>query len=75
MDSDPKHPSRRRIMRAFGTGAATALAAPTLLTSPVRAAGGTVKVGMVSPQTGPIAAFGAVSNPSPFGAGSIASSV
>jgi 3-hydroxy-9,10-secoandrosta-1,3,5(10)-triene-9,17-dione monooxygenase len=33
---------------------------PLRLTSPVRAAGRTVKVGMVSPQKGPIAAFGGV---------------
>jgi branched-chain amino acid transport system substrate-binding protein len=37
---------------------ATALAAPMLLKGPARAAGRTVKIGMVSPQTGPIATFG-----------------
>src|SRR5437667_11906996 len=58
MTSTPKRPSRRTVIKAFGAGAATTLAAPRLLTSPVRAAGRTVKIGMVSPQTGPIAAFG-----------------
>jgi branched-chain amino acid transport system substrate-binding protein len=58
MASNPKHPSRRQVIEAFGAGAATMLAAPTLLTGPVRAAGRTVKIGMVSPETGPIAAFG-----------------
>ncbi len=58
MASNPKHPSRRNVIKALGASAATMLAAPTLLTGPVRAAGRTVKIGMVSPQTGPIAAFG-----------------
>jgi branched-chain amino acid transport system substrate-binding protein len=52
--SNPKHPSRRSVIKAVGAGAAGVLAAPALL----RAAGRTVKIGMVSPQTGPIAAFG-----------------
>jgi branched-chain amino acid transport system substrate-binding protein len=58
MAENPKHPSRRKVVEAFGAGAATVLAAPALLTGPARAAGRTVKIGMVSPQTGYIAAFG-----------------
>jgi branched-chain amino acid transport system substrate-binding protein len=58
MAGNPQHPSRRQVIEAFGAGAATVFAAPALLTGPVRAAGRTVKIGMVSPQTGPIAAFG-----------------
>ena len=58
MAGNPKLTSRRQMIGAFGAGAATILAAPTVLTEPVRAAGRTVKIGMVSPQTGPIAAFG-----------------
>jgi branched-chain amino acid transport system substrate-binding protein len=58
MAGNPKHPSRRKVIEALGAGAATVLAAPSLLTGPARAAGRTVKIGMVSPQTGPIAAFG-----------------
>src|SRR6516165_682506 len=58
MAGNPKLTTRRQVIEAFGAGAATVLAAPTLLTGPVRAAGRTVKIGMVSPQTGPIAAFG-----------------
>jgi branched-chain amino acid transport system substrate-binding protein len=58
MVGSSKNPSRRRVIKALGAGAASALAAPMLLTSPVRAVGRTVKIGMVSPQTGPIAAFG-----------------
>src|SRR5438128_374177 len=58
MASNPKNPSRRKVIKALGAGTASALAAPTLFASPGRAAGRTVKIGMVSPQTGPIAAFG-----------------
>ena len=58
MASNRKHPSRRQVVEAFGAVAATALAAPALLTGPARAAGRAVKIGMVSPRTGPIAAFG-----------------
>jgi branched-chain amino acid transport system substrate-binding protein len=58
MAGNPKHPSRRQVVEAFGAGAATALAAPALLTGLACAAGRTVKIGMVSPQTGYIAAFG-----------------
>jgi branched-chain amino acid transport system substrate-binding protein len=58
MAGNPKHPSRRQVVEAFGAGAATVFAAPALLTGPARAAGRTIKIGMVSPQTGYIAAFG-----------------
>ena len=62
MASNPKHPSRRQVVEAFGAGAATVFAATSLLTGPARAAGRTVKIGMVSPQTGYIAAFGEADN-------------
>lgn len=52
-------PSRRRVITAIGaTAATTALATPLFTQRAARAAGRTVKIGMVSPQTGPIAAFG-----------------
>jgi branched-chain amino acid transport system substrate-binding protein len=57
MSTKPRNPSRRRVVTALGVGAAGALAAPRLFAT-ARAAGRTVKIGMVSPQTGPIAAFG-----------------
>jgi branched-chain amino acid transport system substrate-binding protein len=55
MESSPPAVSRRRIVG----GASTALAA-TLLGAPafVRAAPGQLKIGFVSPQTGPLAGFG-----------------
>ena len=53
-----QHPSRRKVVTLLGAGAAGALAAPGLFVRPARAAGRTIKIGMVSPQTGPIAAFG-----------------
>ena len=56
MAGNPKHPSRRQVVETFGAGAVTALAAPSLLTGPACAAGRSVKIGMVSPQTGCIAA-------------------
>ncbi len=49
---------RRRIIQTIGIGGATALAAPGLLLRSAYAQGRTVKIGFVSPQTGPIAAFG-----------------
>jgi branched-chain amino acid transport system substrate-binding protein len=54
--------SRRKIVKALGLGAAGAVAAPGLLLRPARAAGRAIKIGMVSPQTGPIAAFGEADN-------------
>jgi len=58
MNKNPQHPSRRNIVKAIGLGAAGTLAGSRLLAPQARAAGRTVKIGMVSPQTGPIAAFG-----------------
>src|SRR5665213_1750693 len=58
MGNNLKHPTRRKVIGAMGVGAAGALAVPTLFGRPARAAGRTIKIGMVSPQTGPIAAFG-----------------
>ena len=58
MTSNRNNPSRRGVITALGLGA---VAAPKLF-APARAAGRTVKIGMVSPQTGPIAAFGEADN-------------
>jgi len=58
MASNSKNLSRRNVVKALGIGAAGAIAAPGLMMRPARAAGRAVKIGMVSPQTGPIAAFG-----------------
>ena len=57
MIENRKLPSRRKVIKAMGVGAAGALAAPRLFAT-ARAAGRPVKIGMVSPATGPIAAFG-----------------
>ncbi len=62
MVDDARTLSRRKLIKTLGVGTAGMLAAPRLLTSPARAAGRTVKIGMVSPQTGPIAAFGEADN-------------
>ena len=51
-----KQPSRRRVIKGLGVGAG-ALAASKLFAT-ARAAGRTIKIGMISPSTGPIAAFG-----------------
>ena len=48
---------RRDTLKKLAIGGA-ALAAPGLLIGPAHAAGRPVKIGFVSPQTGPIAAFG-----------------
>ena len=58
MSESRQHPSRRSVVKGLGIGAAGALATPALFTRGAHAAGRTVKIGMVSPQTGPIAAFG-----------------
>jgi branched-chain amino acid transport system substrate-binding protein len=44
--------------RAFVKSAGASLAAPALLSSRARAAGGAFKIGLVAPFTGPLAAFG-----------------
>ena len=48
---------RRTVLKSLAVGSAGALAAPWIFNS-ARAAGNTIKIGMVSPETGPIAAFG-----------------
>ena len=53
----PDH-GRRKALRTLALGGAGALAAPALLMRSAHAAGRTIKIGMVSPSTGPIAAFG-----------------
>ena len=52
-----KGSSRRKVIKTLGAGALGALAAPRLFAT-ARAAGRPIKIGMVSPATGPIAAFG-----------------
>jgi branched-chain amino acid transport system substrate-binding protein len=58
MAKNTQHPSRRKVVKLLGATAASAIAAPSILVRPASAAGRTVKIGMISPQTGPIAAFG-----------------
>jgi branched-chain amino acid transport system substrate-binding protein len=58
MTEQPHRLSRRKVIQAMGAGAVGAFTAPTLFTRLARAAGRAVKIGMVSPATGPIAAFG-----------------
>jgi branched-chain amino acid transport system substrate-binding protein len=48
---------RRKVVKLIAAGGASAIASPWMF-QPSRAAGRTVKIGMVSPETGPIAAFG-----------------
>jgi branched-chain amino acid transport system substrate-binding protein len=52
-----KGSSRRKVIKTLGAGALGVLAAPKLFAT-ARAAGRPIKIGMVSPATGPIAAFG-----------------
>jgi branched-chain amino acid transport system substrate-binding protein len=49
---------RRDVLRAIAAGGAGAVLGPKILSRPARAAGRTIKIGFVSPETGPIAAFG-----------------
>ena len=48
---------RRKVVKLIAAGGAGAIASPWMFQSS-RAAGKTIKIGMVSPETGPIAAFG-----------------
>src|ERR1700689_5332459 len=48
------HISRRTFVKSAGAS----LAAPALLSSSARAAGDALKIGLVAPFTGPLAAFG-----------------
>jgi len=61
MASNIKHPSRRKVIKAIGLGAAGALVAPSSIVMG-QTRGRPIKIGMVSPQTGPIAAFGEADN-------------
>jgi branched-chain amino acid transport system substrate-binding protein len=54
--------SRRRVIEALGVGGAAAIAPSAFIPKSARAAGRAVKIGMISPQTGPIAAFGEADN-------------
>lgn len=61
----PKQPTinRRKFLKLSATGAAAwVLAACGTGATPTAAAGRTIKIGYVSPQTGPIAAFGEADN-------------
>jgi branched-chain amino acid transport system substrate-binding protein len=50
-------PQRRKLVKLIAAGSAGAIASPWMF-QPSRADGRAIKIGMVSPQTGPIAAFG-----------------
>jgi branched-chain amino acid transport system substrate-binding protein len=62
MPRKTNHPSRRKVVKLLGGAAAGALAGPALFTRPARAAPRPIKIGFISPQTGPIAAFGEADN-------------
>lgn len=49
---------RRSVLRSIAVGGASAIGAPALLLGPAHAQNRPIKIGFVSPQTGPIAAFG-----------------
>jgi branched-chain amino acid transport system substrate-binding protein len=49
--------ARRKLVKLIAAGGATAIASPWMFQSS-RAAAKTIKIGMISPATGPIAAFG-----------------
>ncbi len=61
---------RRKVIKLMGAAGAGAIASPWMFQSS-RAASKTIKIGMVTPETGPIAAFGEPS----MGAGGVASSL
>ena len=48
---------RRKLVKLIAAGSAGAIASPWMFQSS-RAAGKTIKIGMITPETGPIAAFG-----------------
>ncbi len=50
-------PQRRKVIKLLGAAGAGAIASPWMFQSS-RAASKTIKIGMVTPETGPIAAFG-----------------
>jgi branched-chain amino acid transport system substrate-binding protein len=58
MAKNPNRQSRRTVIKTLGVAAAGAVAAPRLFVRPAYAAGRPIKIGMISPETGPIAAFG-----------------
>lgn len=55
--TDIKFISRRQAVKGLAVAGAGALAAPALLRTS-RAAGRTIKIGFISPETGPLASFG-----------------
>src|SRR3984957_14981626 len=55
---------RRKLLKLAAVGGASAIASPWMFQSS-RAAAKTIKIGMITPETGPIAAFG---EPSKWGA-------
>jgi branched-chain amino acid transport system substrate-binding protein len=50
--------SRRRALGTLAAGGVAAIAAPAIWSRPALAAGRPIKIGFVSPESGPIAAFG-----------------
>ncbi len=58
IDQATPNQKRRSVLRSIAAGGASAIGAPALLLGPAHAAGRPIKIGFVSPQTGPIAAFG-----------------
>ena len=57
MNTNDKQPGRRKALKTLAVGAG-ALAAPALMLKTAHGASKTIKIGFVSPKTGPIAAFG-----------------
>jgi branched-chain amino acid transport system substrate-binding protein len=55
--SEKVNQQRRKVLKLMGAAGAGAIASPWMFQSS-RAAGKTIKIGMVTPETGPIAAFG-----------------
>jgi branched-chain amino acid transport system substrate-binding protein len=55
--SEKVDPQRRKVVKLLGAAGAGAIASPWMFQSS-RAASKTIKIGMVTPETGPIAAFG-----------------
>src|ERR1700677_3256996 len=55
--SERVDPQRRKVVKLAAIGGASAIASPWMFQSS-RAASKTIKIGMVTPETGPIAAFG-----------------
>jgi branched-chain amino acid transport system substrate-binding protein len=57
LSGDPVNPSRRQFIKKTATAAVLAAAGPTLLTKYAHGAARPIKIGLVSPKTGPMAVF------------------